>query len=55
MRAIDFMSVFFLLASAPYWQTSLDDFCSGLGSSLLLLLLIGASTAARQDIVKKPT
>jgi hypothetical protein len=54
MRAIDFMSVFFLLGSAPYWQAGLDDFCSGLGSALLILLLISASAAARQDVIRKP-
>lgn len=52
MRAIDFMSVFFLLGSAPFWQMGLDSMSQGLGSALLVLLLLGAIRAARADIVK---
>ncbi len=53
MRSIDFMSVFFLLASAPFWQIGLDNICAGLGSALLVLLLTGAIRAAHADVMAK--
>ncbi len=50
MRTIDYLSVFFLLGAAPAWQVSLDAFSNGLGSALLITLLIGAIRASRADV-----
>ena len=50
MRTIDYLSVFFLLGAAPAWQGKLDALSSGLGSALLITLLIGAIRASRADI-----
>ncbi len=55
MRTIDFVSVFLLLGSAPFWQIGLDHLCPGLGSSLLILLLIGATKTALEDCTVKRT
>ncbi len=49
MRAVDNLSIFLLLGSAPTWQSGLDQVCAGLGSTLLLLLLLGAIGATRAD------
>ena len=51
MRTIDYLSVFFLLGAAPAWQASLDALSSGLGTSLLIILLIGGIKASRAEIV----
>ena len=50
MRTIDYLTVFFLLGAAPAWQVSLDALSNGLGSSLLITLLIGAIRASRADV-----
>ncbi len=50
MRTIDYLSVFFLLGAAPAWQGKLDSLSNGLGSALLITLLIGAIRASRADI-----
>ncbi|MCP4936366.1 MAG: hypothetical protein GY927_19725 [bacterium] len=50
MRTIDYLSVFFLLGAAPAWQGKLDTLSNGLGSALLITLLIGAIRASRADI-----
>ncbi len=50
MRTIDYLSVFFLLGAAPAWQGNLDALSNGLGSVLLITLLIGAIRASRADI-----
>jgi hypothetical protein len=42
MRAIDYLSIFLLLGSAPGWQGDLDKLSAGLGTSLVLILLVGA-------------
>lgn len=42
MRAIDYLSIFLLLGSAPTWQGAVDRMATGLGSALLLLLLLTA-------------
>ena len=49
MRAIDYLSVFFLLGAAPAWQAGLDNFSAGLGSALLVILLIGAIRTTQSD------
>ncbi len=50
MRTIDYLSVFFLLGAAPAWQGKLDTLSSGLGTALLITLLIGAIRASRADV-----
>ncbi len=50
MRTIDYLSVFFLLGAAPAWQGKLDTLSNGLGSALLITLLIGAIRASRADV-----
>ncbi len=50
MRTIDYLSVFFLLGAAPAWQGKLDMWSSGLGTALLITLLIGAIRASRADV-----
>ena len=42
MRAIDYMSIFFMLGAAPTWQPALDHLSPGLGSSLVLIILVTA-------------
>ena len=46
MRSIDYLSVFFLLGAAPAWQASLDGLSAGLGTALLIMLLLGAIRAS---------
>ena len=46
MRSIDYLSVFFLLGAAPVWQASLDGLSAGLGTTLLITLLLGAIRAS---------
>ncbi len=50
MRMIDYMLIFLALFSAPGWQNGLDDFSHGLGSALLVLLLVGAIRAVRAEV-----
>ena len=50
MRAIDYLSVFFLLGAAPAWQAGLDSFSAGLGSALLVILLIGAIRTTQDEV-----
>ena len=40
MKAIDYLTIFFLLGSAPSWQSTLDGAAAGLGTALLLLMMI---------------
>jgi hypothetical protein len=42
MHAIDYLSVYLLLGAAPTWQAGLDKLSGGLGSALLVILLISA-------------
>ena len=49
MRAIDYISIFLMLASAPTWQGALDHLSPGLGSCLVLILLIASIQTVRRE------
>jgi hypothetical protein len=49
MKAVDYLSIFLLLGSAPTWQGEVDRLAAGLGSALLLLLLLTAVNLVRGE------
>ncbi len=50
MRAIDYLSIFFLLGAAPTWQASLDKLSAGLGTAFLVILLTGSIRSVLSEL-----
>lgn len=50
MKSIDYLSIFLLLGSAPTWQGEIDRRCPGLGSALLIMLVLAALHLVRNEL-----
>ena len=50
MKSVDYLSIFLLIGAAPTWQAELDRLSAGMGSALLIILLLTAVRLVQSEI-----